>query len=222
MKKNYLIALAILTVVILTAFFAYFIQVKRRLPEASAPENQARVFKVGSWWQYKTTEATVTVKITSLKKIGKEKAFVYEYKIAGRKTKPQGVYYLHTEKGLWLAGVFAGETSLFYYPPPIIFKNPLKIGSYWETFYERSDLPKVKFVYKSKITRFFKAKIKGKKEAEEINCYLIEQSTYPLSQPDRIFRKTEWYSPELGIVYHASKGEMSSTQSTLFDYKLKF
>lgn len=218
MKKSFLIGLIILAGIIFIPFFVYLAQSRKNLPEATAPENQAKVFKIGSRWLYQTNEATVTVEIVSLKKVGKEKAFVYEYKLAKRKTRPQGSYYIHNEKGLWLAGAFVGANSLTYNPPITIFKNPLKIGSYWQTIYERSDMPGVKFVYKSKINRFFK----GKVPAGEFDSYLIEQSTYPLSQPDRTFRKADWFSPEVGIIYHTSRGEMSNTQSSLIDYKLRY
>lgn len=209
------ITIGILLALLAAGFYAF--QKRKSLPKASAPENQAKVFKIGSWWLYQTRDATVSVEITSLKKIGKKKAFVYEYRLIKRKSKPQGVYYIHDNKGLWLAGVFADTTSVTYSPPVVIFKNPLKVGGYWQTIYERSDLPGIKFVYKSKITHFFK----GKTPAGEFDCYLIEQSTYPLSQPDRVFKKEDWYSPEVGLVYHASQGEMSSTQSSLIKYKLK-
>ncbi len=218
MKKKFLITGFIFIVFILTvAIGFYFFRIQKNLPKATAPESQAKVFKIGSRWLYQTRDATVSVEVTSLKKIGKNKVFVYEYRLVNRKSKPQGAYYIQNNKGLWLAGVYANTTSVTYNPPVVIFKNPLKIGGHWQTTYERSDLPGVKFVYKSKITRFFK----GKTPAGNFDCYLIEQSTYPQSQPDRVFRKNDWYSPEVGLVYHASQGEMSSTQSSLLKYQLK-
>lgn len=216
-KKNFIAGFILVAMMLAIGFGFYLSRLQKNLPKATAPENQAKVFKIGSWWLYQTRDATVSVEITSLKKVGKNRAFVYEYRLVKRKSKPQGAYYIQGKNGLWLAGMFADTTSVIYNPPVVIFKNPLKIGGFWQTTYERSDLPKVKFIYKSKITRFFK----GKTPAGEFDCYLIEQSTYPQSQPDRAFKKSDWYSPEVGLVYHASQGEMLSTQSSLLKYKLK-
>jgi len=163
-----------------------------------APVLPGKVFGVGTWWEYETLAATLTVKITGKEKVGSYDTYVYEIYYGGDKIATE--YRIHDDKILAIAKSVQGDgTTVTVFNPPIIrVKFPLKVGDKWVNRYTINGIP-----YESDclVESYEKVKTKG----GVFLCYKIKRETYANGDKTNSMIDADWYAPGIGLVTYARK-----------------
>lgn len=163
-----------------------------------APVLPGKIFGVGTWWEYETLDATLTIKITGKKKVGSHNTYVYEIYYGDDKIATE--YRIHDDKILAIAKSDQGDgTTVTVFNPPIIrVMFPLKVGDRWVNRYTVDGIP---YVSECSVESYEKIKTKG----GVFLCYKIKHETYFHGDKKNATIDADWYAPGIGLVSYARK-----------------
>lgn len=175
-----------------------------------APVLSGKIFGPGSYWVYETLDATLTVKITGTKKIGKYSTYHYEIFYGDEKIADE--YRIHNSKELSLVKSAQKDTTVNIFNPPIArVKFPLRVGDKWVNKYKYQGVDVI-----SEVSVLSYEKVKTK--AGVFMCYKIHHKTYVKGDEKNAIVDADWYSPIVGLVSYAKRG--GENPKSLLKYKI--
>lgn len=176
-----------------------------------APVLPGRVFGVGSWWEYETLDATLTIKVTGREKVGKYDTFRYDIFYGDELIATEYRVHDDTQLAIVKSDQGSGTTVTVYNPPIVRVKFPLKVGTRWVNRYTVDGVP---IVSECVVESYEKIKTKG----GVFLCYKIKHETYVHGDKKNATIDADWYAPAIGLVSYAKKD--GENPKALFRYHI--